>query len=536
MSWDFNKNRRNTQGYLAGAVFLVLSFAFFPRSVFGVPVLKVSAPGIPEAKDIPSANLLSVVAGQVSGQRIWINDGWVDLPQVKMDSATTNSTQSSTKDLNAGTSNSGLKMVNGTVPARFSLGIGTDGRCSDNKRIRDLMFLIRSMSKGISAVEVFHEEPGTPCAQSLVNQLTSGGISAQMAGSGAQPEKNKVILRVYFADTGKDTELAKGDKGEPPASAVTPGPDDSTAPANATPGSQSTPPSYSVFIDGKLAPQSPDGWFVALTGQNRAVDIEVRVGRDSILRTKAEILLLKPGFNVGYKTDRYVGVDLQNGASLQAELLDRPEKELAGLDSSISVPVFLKLGLGFTSLTPLPSEKERDRPTIVIAARSYPFWERYHVSAEIMTSLKSSSRVPWTVLGTFLGGTDLIQFRGNWSVPVGAGFRLFQSSIKKQTAAAANGKPIRIPEAVLGPALQAGASYRRGLFYAELAGSITPVFAAGANPIVTFNPLFASGYQISPIDIVTLNMMIQDIRYPSLLGEAKVVSSSIFIGYQRDFL
>ena len=529
LDWDFDKILQMPLVRGTVACLPVVMFGIFfvaSGTASATPVLQIQSPFVSIQSQDEKSSILLIAVGQLSGNRLWVNGEWVTLKSddIPLPTFRYEAVPEVSATAPAGTG-TGIG-AGGQMPARFTLPVGTDGRCTESSRIRDLLYLLRSMSKAISVVEVAHGEDGKPCAENIQRQLTSYGLSALASLAAASPRQ--VSIRIHFAGAGETVTNAASprDLSDPAAAAG--------SKTDASPRAKNEP--LLVFLNNKPVTPGPDGWFVQQASEGKSVELEIRLGSEVIYHGPLEVLILKKGFNLGYKTDRYAGVTLEHGPTLAATLGDRTDKSIIGFEIDISVPVFLKFGIGYTALAPLPSEKERDRTTVVFAARSYPFWERYHIAGEAMASLKSGSRIPWTLLGTVLGGTDLIQFRGNWSVPVGAGFRLFQSEIKKGKGEENEGKPIRIPEAVLGPALQIGASYRSGLFYAEIAGSITPVFAAGAKPIVTFNPLFSSGYQISAIDIVTLNIMNQDIRYPSIEGEAKVISSSVVLGYQRDFL
>ena len=295
-----------------------------------------------------------------------------------------------------------------------------------------------------------------------------------------------------------------------------------------------------IFIDDQIVPTLNDGWFLLDFNTIRAAALVVRQGERIVFEKRTSPLVLRQGFNAGYSTSRWGAIVLAAAETSRVEIKELAEKELRGFKLpglvDISVPVYLKAGFGYASINPLPEDNDKGRLAVVLGARSYPFFERYHLSLDFAGTSKSQSKLPWTVTTTLSAGTDLIQLSSQWSVPVEIGARIFHSKIDSSQSAGPGSRRIKIPTSVLSPALKTGVSWRSGLVYAELATTLAGVFVSGADPIFTLSPRLTSGYQFTAVDLLAVQFLREDTRYPSLRGEAKVVVSTLTLNYQRDLL
>jgi hypothetical protein len=503
-------------------------------------LLKVELPVL--GTDASNGDVRFLVIGQLQGDRLWLNDQWHDLQLGTDLEGEPPPTPRPPPPVLGADGQPIVGITTEVIPTQFEMHGGSDAACEQSSRFRELSFLVNSLLDTVEFIEVAGGYNTRTCRSRIAAAFAATGLATrdtEAYPSGGSPRApDTIVVRVFFRRVPAAEATAAAS--ETTTKALSETQDDAMPAASggstAISGQASSPAAPGddfVLVDGQVVSLVADGWFAVEVGSSRQVTVEVRSGRRSRLSLTANLYLLKSGLSTGYRNDRYQGIDLQASDQYRVTLLTGEDiDKLLGIE--LSIPIYLKTGLGYTLLAPLPTEKERDRPTLVASVRTYPFLDRYHFASDLIMSLRTESRIPWTVLATGYVGTDVARLKNQFTIPVGVGLRMFQAKVKQKTDDVPSDKTIRIPEAVLGPAAKIGINYKSGLLYAEAAGIVTPLYVSGSKTIVTFNVDVAAGYQLNELDTVVFNLITHDVRYPTSAGEAKVTASTLLVGYQRD--
>jgi hypothetical protein len=493
-----------------------------------IPILFVDRP---ETSDVPltDRSLVQVAVGQIEKDRLWVDGSWHQLQQLPNDPNSASQPTTTTPLTGPDASRRSDPERPATAQsAVFMIPVNSTGGCDKQRRLKDFEFFVKSVAKKIERIVIEGEKRKSSCIEMITDVLASTRIPVDVSDQGNSPQAQELVVRTVFKDQSEVkrdvVDATKAPTSDPPVER-----------ADLLVANQED---VRIYINQKPVEISQDGWFANEITSGTSAALEVRANGRIVFQKQIGLMILRLGFNTGYTSTRWNAVVLKTGPQWKAEIREADENALRGfglpLLSKVSVPVYIKVGIGYASVDPLPDE--RGRMALHVGARSYPFFSKFHLAADLVATSKEDSKVPRTITSTGFIGTDLARLSSNWSLPMGLGVRVFQSMISKDEEILNQRKSIKIPKAVLSPALQAGTSWRSGLVYVNASVTFATVFVSGVAPILTLNPQVAAGYQITPVDILALQMNRDDIRYPSLRGEAAVVVSSLLLSYQRDLL
>lgn len=509
-------------GLYALAIAALLSAVGVPISVAAESVeVPMAAVELPSEVVRPTT---AVVIGKLEPSRLWLPDTEASLPSTLLPPSDVPAAEA--MPLPKPRDEEGQRRPPlGAGAAVFELSAREMASCTSSRRFREAAYLAATLLADIDRIVVAAGRDGAACGDLVVKRLAADGHRAVDLVS--LPDELRGV-RVRLELRGSESKSTEPSSPLPQA-------------ATSPPSEKSTPRAdqkLRLLIDGESVVVQEDGWFVFVAERSAPVSVVVSRAGQVLATSNTMPLLLRDGLNPAYANARFDGVELKGDPRATPRISFRPSLRAAQESLlAVSLPLVVKVGIGYTALLPVPDEEARDRPTVEAAIRTHPLFENTFLSAAVTVSSKAASKVPLAFVGLLTASRDLLFIRDNLSVPVGLGVRVFRATLKSDDEApdpSLGAKRVAIPTNVLGPAAQAGVRYRTGLLQIDLSLVVAPIKAADSPVITTIDGALTLGYQISPEDTIVLGSKRHDVRYPTVGEPAKVVAASVILGYERD--